>query len=106
MEGGGDDVPPRPASSSAVRNDPTLRKCTLEPPPPPPATALRTDFNTRARTIFSVYNYIAVCCEVSIKLSNRARSSTHRSLNGNSVSIYLRARVVLGELLRLMVRKL
>lgn len=34
------------------------------------------------RTIFSVYNYAAVCCETPVKSSNRASATRHRSLNG------------------------
>jgi len=33
-------------------------------------------------TIFSVYNYAAVCCETPVKSSNRASATRHRSLNG------------------------
>jgi len=44
--------------------------------------------------IFSVHNYAAVCREMSVKLSNRARLSTSRSLNGNSADLFTRARVL------------
>lgn len=73
------------------RRGPHSNRSNIERPPPAfGIDGIAHRFQCSAlSTIFSVHNYDAVCC-VDIRQIFLTRATRHRSLNGNSIDLYLR----------------